>query len=115
MSNIACDTSARPLDEQSWCAFCESAAAEAGKGCGLSFDVYVNRLSEAVDERIEQLPEHQRARAAQLAKRNWDYATPADRQAAQDWNAQHGYCVHGIKFGNCPLGCESDDVVEDLD
>jgi hypothetical protein len=39
----------------------------------------------------------------------WDYATPAERQETQDWNAEHGYCSHGIEFGCCPAGCDRDD------
>ncbi|WP_456154957.1 hypothetical protein [Xanthomonas vasicola] len=52
------------------------------------------------------MPESQRAQALQIAQK-WDYATPAARQEAQDWNAENGYCSHGIELGYCPAGCDS--------
>ena len=76
MSTIACDIPRSALDEPAWRALCETAAAQATKGCGLSHDYY---------------------------------ATPAERQETQDWNAEHGYCSHGIEFGCCPAGCDRDD------
>jgi len=93
MSTIACDIPRSALDEPAWRALCETAAAQATKGCGLSHDYYVERFS---------------AQALKIAQ-EWDYATPAERQETQDWNAEHGYCSHGIEFGCCPAGCDRDD------
>ena len=108
MSTIACDTPRSTLDEPAWRALCETAAAQATKGCGLSHDYYVERFSSAIDAQLGRLPEEQRAQALKIAQ-EWDYATPAERQETQDWNAEHGYCSHGIEFGYCPAGCDRDD------
>ncbi|WP_241685111.1 hypothetical protein [Xanthomonas euvesicatoria] len=91
MSIITCDTPRCALDESAWRALCETAAAQAMKGCGLSHDYYVERFSSAIDTQLGRLPESQRAQALQIAQK-WDYATPAARQEAQDWNAENGYC-----------------------
>lgn len=114
MSTIACSTPSQPtadarsaLDEPAWRAVCEAAAAQAVKGCGQSYDYYVERLSSTIEVRLLQLPEHQRAQALQIAQQEWDYATPAERQETQDWNAENGYCTHGIELGCCPAGCGS--------
>lgn len=114
MSTIARDTPSQPigdtrsaLDEQAWRAVCKAAAAEANRGCGLSYDYYVERFSSAIDAQSLQLPECQRAQALHIAKQEWDYATPAERQETQDWNAENGYCTHGIELGYCPAGCGS--------
>src|SRR3546814_469874 len=114
MSIIACDTPSQPignncsaLDEAAWRAICEAVAADAMKGCGLSHDYYVERFSFAIEGRVNQLPESQRAQALQIVQ-EWDYATPAQRQETQDWNAKHGYCSHGIELGYCPAGCDTD-------
>ncbi|MBV6671195.1 hypothetical protein KV691_18320 [Xanthomonas euvesicatoria pv. alangii] len=107
MSTIACDTPRSTLDEPAWRTLCETAAAQATKGCGLSHDHYVERFSSAIDAQLGRLPEEQRAQALKIAQ-EVDYATPAERQEAQDWNAEHGYCSHGIKLGYCPAGCDSD-------
>ena len=108
MSTIACDIPRSALDEPAWRALCETAAAQATKGCGLSHDYYVERFSSAIDAQLGRLPEEQRAQALKIAQ-EWDYATPAERQETQDWNAEHGYCSHGIEFGCCPVGCDRDD------
>lgn len=115
MSTIACDTSSQPtpndryvLDESAWRAACKTAAAHAQKGCGLSYDYYVELFSSAIDELVGRLPKDQRAQALQIAEQEWDYATPAERQETQDWNAEHGYCMHGIELGYCPAGCDSE-------
>lgn len=111
---ITCTTSSppigdlhAPLDEQAWRAICEAVAAQARKGCGLSYGYYVDLFSSAIDARMDPLPESQRAQALEIATQEWDYATPAERQEAQDWNAEHGYCTHGIERGCCPAGCGS--------
>ncbi|MDO0843939.1 hypothetical protein EIQ06_04455 [Xanthomonas campestris pv. campestris] len=106
MSTITCDTPRCALDKSAWRALCETAAAQAMKGCGLSHDYYVERFSSAIDTQVGRLPESQRAQALQIAQK-WDYATPAARQEAQDCNAENGYCSHGIELGYCPAGCDS--------
>src|SRR3546814_17904919 len=96
MSTIAGDTPSQPigetraaLDEPAWRTICEAVATDAMKGCGLSHDYYIERPSLAIDTQVLQLPESQRAQALQIAQ-EWDYATPAQRQDTQDWNAEHG-------------------------
>ncbi|MBP0714247.1 hypothetical protein ABXK61_13090 [Burkholderia sola] len=106
MSNIVSDIPRTALDESAWRALCETAAAQAIKGCGLSHDYYVECFSSAIDTQAGRLPEDQRVQALQIAQ-EWDYATPAELQVAQDWNAEHGYCPHGIELGCCPSGCGS--------
>ena len=82
MSTIACDIPRSALDEPAWRALCETAAAQATKGCGLSHDYYVERFSSAIDAQLGRLPEEQRAQALKIAQ-EWDYATPAERQETQ--------------------------------
>ncbi|KTB95151.1 hypothetical protein AO073_14935 [Pseudomonas syringae ICMP 11293] len=106
MSTITCDTHRSALDESAWRALCETAAAQTMKGSGLSHGFYVERFSSSIDAQVGRLPEDQRAQALQIAQ-EWDYATPAARQEAQDWNAENGYCSHGIELGYCPAGCGS--------
>ena len=114
MSAINCSTLSPPiadtrsaLDEPAWQAVCKTEAAQARKGCGLSYSYYVDLFSAAIDTQMSRLPEHQRAQALEIARKDWDYATPAERQDAQDWNAENGCCTHGIELGCCPAGCGS--------
>lgn len=68
MSTIACDIPRSALDEPAWRALCETAAAQATKGCGLSHDYYVERFSSAIDAQLGRLPEEQRAQALKIAQ-----------------------------------------------
>lgn len=113
MSAITCSTSSQPIgdtglafDEIAWRAICEKVAVQAHNGCGLSHDYYVERFSSEIERHIDRLPERQRAQALQIAQ-DWDYATPAERQETHNWNADNGYCTHGIELGCCPAGCGS--------
>lgn len=106
MSTIACDTRRSALDETAWRAVCKTAAEHAQRGCGLSWDHWVRLFSSEIDARASRLPQDQRAQALQIAQ-EWDYATPAERQETQDWNAANGFCSHGITLGCCPAGCGS--------
>lgn len=112
--SITCNTCSQPtrdlrsfLSEKAWRTVCKVAAAQARNGCGLSYGHYVDLFSSAIDTRVDQLPEHQRALALDIATQEWDYATPAERRDAQDWNAENGYCTHGIELGCYPAGCGS--------
>ncbi|EMY8159270.1 hypothetical protein [Pseudomonas monteilii] len=105
MQTTTCTT----LDETAWRAICEAAAENAHRGCGLSHDLYVELFSKEIDVQVDRLPEGQHIQALQIAAQEWEYATPAEREETQDWNAKHGYCSHGIELGYCPAGCDSDD------
>jgi hypothetical protein len=95
MSTIAFDVPRSALDESAWRAVCKTAAEHAQRGCGLSWDHWVTLFSSEIDAQASRLPESQRAQALEIE--------------AQDWNAEHGYCSHGIEFGYCPAGCDRDD------
>ncbi|WP_121500021.1 hypothetical protein, partial [Pseudomonas aeruginosa] len=87
MSTIACDTPRSALDETAWRAVCKTAAEHAQRGCGLSWDHWVTLFSSEIDAQASRLPHDQRTQALEIATREWDYATPAERQETQDWNA----------------------------
>lgn len=55
------------FDESAWRALCTSAASQAQKGCGLSYDHYVALFSSIIDAGIGQMPEDQRAGIAYRA------------------------------------------------
>lgn len=94
------------LDETAWRAVCMTTAAEAQRGCGLSWDYCVELFSAQIDAYVQTFPESQRAQCLQIAEA-LGYATPAQRLKTEQWNAEHGYCSHGIELGCCPAGCGS--------
>lgn len=75
-------------------------------GCGLSLDVFVARLSAAIDERLAQIPVADRDNAITIAEQ-FGYHTMAERNEDAASNARHGDCCHGIAWGCCPAGCGS--------
>jgi hypothetical protein len=103
--NNSMTSSVETFDEVQWKSVCDVAANEAGKRCAQSHDLYVKYLSEEIEAKISLLPADHHNQAVELAK-YWDYATPQERNNTQVWNAQNGYCSHGIELGCCPAGCE---------
>ncbi|MCX9158161.1 hypothetical protein OPU71_18720 [Niveibacterium sp. 24ML] len=95
-----------PFDATQWRSACERWALYAGARCACSDGLYVELLSSAIDTGLAQLEARHREAALAIA-REFGYETRASREAEQDWNAEHGYCSHGIPLGCCPAGCGS--------
>jgi hypothetical protein len=97
--------SSTPLDANAIRAKLEAFANEAGKNCGCSYDVYVQKFSAMVEGLADAFEEvhHQ---AIFIVAREFDYMTGQELDAQSDLNAENGYCSHGIQLGCCPAGCE---------
>ena len=81
----------------------EQLAAEANRCCGLSYDLFVDRFSAAVDAAYPPgTPD--RTAALELA-RPMGYESPEERAAAHEEMLNDGYCSHGIERNCCPAGC----------
>lgn len=94
------------FDGMFWSETFERLASEVQNGCGLSYEYYVERFSQVVDDAVKKYPAEIQARAIEIAK-EWDYMTIEEREAEQAWGAENGYCQHGIELGCCPAGCGS--------
>jgi hypothetical protein len=105
MSTIACDAPHSTLDEPAWLSArrppsTPSVVAACPGSLGHAFQFGDRRASQSVAGNPARSGPGNRGQ-------EWDYATPAERQETQEWNAEHGYCSHGIEFGYCPAGCGS--------
>lgn len=80
----------------------ETLRKEANRGCGLVYELYVQRFSEAVDHTF---PENHPQRADALAAAQGDYLAPEERLAALEMQAEQGLCRHGLEPDCCPAGC----------
>lgn len=89
-----------------WRQECQRMFDESYPNCGLSLEVFVARLSAAIDERLTQIPDGDRDKAITIAKQ-FGYQTIAERNEDAASNARHGDCCHGIAWGHCPAGCGS--------
>lgn len=79
-------------------------AEEANRGCGQSYDLFVERFSGLIDGAYPAgSPDREQAIAA--AARFGEYATPDELAAMQEQLAEMGYCSHGIELNCCPCGC----------
>ena len=94
------------FDESAWRAMCEVSANAAGKRNSTSHDLYVGSFSSDIDAQVLYFSQEHRAHALQIA-RAWDYASAQERAVSQQWNADNGFCCHGIELGYCPAGCGS--------
>jgi len=66
----------------------------------------VDQFSSLIEAKVAALVGQHREVALEIA-REWDYATATEREEAQQWNAENGFCSHGNELGCCPAGCGS--------
>lgn len=92
------------FDVATWEARCESLQAMAHAGCGLSYDLYQQRFSAAVEEHIVGLPGEMKSLAISVAV-PFGYLAAGELAQVQIELAECGYCTHGIDPNCCPLGC----------
>ena len=79
-------------------------ASAANQGCGLSFELFVKRFSDDVDDLLDEIDETWVAIALGIAK-SQGYATPAERDEMQeDIEASGGCPLTGIDPWCCPCG-----------
>lgn len=88
----------------------ERFANSAMAGCGLSYELFVQRFSEDVDRYSSRLSDDVAAAFINHASSQFDYATEAERYPGDDDDC----CSHWFEYGYCPLGCERVGPEEDL-
>lgn len=86
----------------------ETANTAACKGCGCSYELYVQKLTGEIDQTASRLAPDQAAALQDYARHKGDYAPEADGFHLE------GFCCHGIEYGCCPAGCDDADE-EDWD
>jgi len=79
----------------------ERLAEDANAGCGLVYELFVERFSGAVDHFVSTLPADRQEKALALAKEK-GYATPEELDEDRD---SENYCVHHLPYDCCPVGC----------
>lgn len=84
------------IGEVEWRARCAVLAAEAAKGDGLSYQLFCQRFTSAMDIQLAALPVEIREIARAIAT-TFGYG---------DTDADDNACMHGIDRGCCPAGCE---------
>lgn len=94
------------FDAEKWAENCDKWATSANHGCGLSYDLFSERLCNAVDYALERLAPIHHAKAIDIAI-HYGYETVDARAEAGRWDSYEGYCSHGIQLGCCPAGCGS--------
>lgn len=62
------------FSEGRWSDMCVTLAAQAARSCATSHELYVQRFSELIDTKVNELPEDFREKAIAQAER-WDYAS----------------------------------------
>ncbi|WP_413460580.1 hypothetical protein [Herbaspirillum huttiense] len=77
---------------------------EANRGCGLVYELMVDRFSTAVDSGIDEIEKEFQEEAFQLA-RSMGYTSPEERLQTHKENQDDGYCpLTGIDPDCCPCG-----------
>lgn len=79
----------------------KTANSAASKGCGCSYELYVQKLTREIDHTASHLAPDQAVALQEYARQKGDYAPDADEGHLE------GFCCHGIDYGCCPAGCEA--------
>ena len=66
------------FSEGRWSDMCVTLAAQAARSCGTSHELYVQRFSELIDTKVNELPDDFRGKAIAQAER-WDYVSAEAR------------------------------------
>ncbi len=82
----------------------ERLAAEASHGCGLVYELFVEKFSTAVDYAFAGDTPDRRKKAIAIAK-DHGYETAEKIEAKKEEMADRGYCSHGLTWLTCPCGC----------
>lgn len=89
-------------------------AEQANRGCGLVYELYIQRISTAIDHAIAGLPLSIQEEIRQVARDTVDYFTPEELAKQNAMLEEEGLCQHGLDADTCPCGCfEYDDYKED--
>ena len=102
------------FDEMAWRAVCMQCAGDATSGTGLSETLFLRNLHGLIHMHLALLAPGHRAHALAIA-REFGYADIDELQADAQWNAENGFCAHGIEWNHCPAGCELDESDEEFD
>lgn len=93
------------FNEITWRGVCEQCAQHAARRSGLSETIFNRELAAALGPQLQQISEPHREHATKIA-REYGHLTEKELKEDDQWNADHGYCDHGIELGCCPRGCE---------
>lgn len=95
----------RIFNVDEWRETCKEISRSAAGKCGCIHDVYVGLYSHEIESHAGCFPEEHHEQAFDIAKQEGDYYTPEERAAEAQWNAENGYCSHGLDPDCCPCGC----------
>ncbi|EAS9110067.1 CcgAII protein [Salmonella enterica] len=73
--------------------------------CGLIYELYQQRFSVEIDSVIDALPIAGREFALELARNEFDYLSPSERETQIQGFREDGLCSHGLDPDCCPCGC----------
>ncbi len=82
--------------------YIQQLATTAHRGCGLSYELFVERFSSAVDEYVGALSEDE-AEAAMKAARNHGYTSASE--LSEGWEGRENLCQHRLDPDHCGHGC----------
>ena len=102
------------FDEVAWRAVCEKCMKQAMKCTGLSETLFAQNLHGEIAMQLNSLAPALQPHALEIA-RGFGYVDSAELDTDSHWNAEHGYCAHGIEWNSCPVGCELDESNDQFD
>jgi hypothetical protein len=92
------------FNESKWIATCEKISNKAIKGCGLSYDLFIENFSYSIDFALKDFNPINHTLAIKIAE-TYGYITADEVEENKQFLTESGYCVHGIDIDCCPAGC----------
>lgn len=83
----------------------EKLAAEANNGCGLVYEIFIERFSSAVDGVASYLHSETARLLIGIARSIGDYQTKTEIEKMGANATEEGLCVHYLDENTCPCGC----------
>ncbi|WP_280190804.1 hypothetical protein [Delftia sp. PS-11] len=96
------------FDEFAWRAVCRQSMDRAIQGTGQSETLFAINFHGEISRQIKKISFLHQDVAIKIA-REFGYLNKDELEGDARWNAENGYCSHGIEFNHCPVGCETDD------
>ncbi len=90
--------------EAQWRWTCQRAAKHAHLGAGLTETLWNRNMHGALAHLLHQMAPEDQRQALKIAQ-EFGYMDDEALEEDAKWNAEHGYCVHGLEPHCCPVGC----------
>jgi hypothetical protein len=105
----AADQTSAAFNSQAFLLRCEGLRDEANRGCGLVYELAVERYSGSITQALAAVSSAHVVEAQQIASSVFEYLSPEDQNEAERVRVESRLCMHWLDPQCCPCGCSDRD------